>query len=152
MPLRRTSADLGAPREVHELQHKVRVQRRRYGCCVFAVTLMTVLVVMPLCIFALSVFLATLLWAVECYGHTDTDMEMDVCSFYDWFLYATGNLVGLSSPLTEVKPVTGLVAAELFDLVVASWSLALKGTVIGVIGGLTITNSSGRTQPGSSLS
>ena len=70
--------------------------------------------------------------------------------------YVLGNLVGVG--LTEINPKSGNVAAELFDVLIATWSLTLTGairrrtshgmhgltcrpvwrpgTVIGIIGGL----------------
>jgi len=61
--------------------------------------------------------------------------ERPICSYYEWIKYVVGNLVGVG--LTSIQPVSGNPPAELFDLLIATWSLTLTGTVIGIIGGLT---------------
>ena len=57
-----------------------------------------------------------------------------MCTTYNWFKYVTGNLVGVG--LTDVQPMSGHVVAEMFDLLVAVWSLTLNGLVIAIVGSL----------------
>ena len=76
--------------------------------------------------------------------------ERPICSYYEWcalaakarqqhnphllltsprsvrrVLYVLGNLVGVG--LTSIQPVSGSPPAELFDLLIATWSLTLTG-------------------------
>ena len=118
-------------------------------CCFFAVI---IFLCIPSAIFGLSAGFAAILWGVEC---TDDKIVVKVeaieamsgvaqsislqCSYYDWFLYVTGNLVGLGNPLTQVSPTSGNAFAEIIDLLIAVWSLSVAGTVIGIIGGLAAT-------------
>ena len=55
-------------------------------------------------------------------------------SFYDGFLYVISNMTQLANPLTEVMPDT--VPGQIFDIIIALWSLAVAGTVIGVVASL----------------
>lgn len=65
------------------------------------------------------------------------DGPSDSCFFYNWFLYVVGNLAALGNPLTNVGPRSGSRMVELLDLLIATWSLAVSGTVIGIAAGLT---------------
>ena len=130
-------------------------------CCVpCCMTACFVLVLIPLLVFLLSLVFAAVMWSVECedlhflgnesiaipwssyaynYGDTAID-DRPACDLYQWFLYVCGNLVGLGNPLTNVGPKSGNHMAEILDLMVAVWSLAITGTVIGMIGGLAAMN------------
>jgi len=57
-------------------------------------------------------------------------------SFYDGFLYVVSNMTQLANPLTEVMPES--VPGQIFDIIVALWSLAVAGTVIGVVASLSV--------------
>lgn len=126
------------------------------GCCC---NMCIVLVLIPCLIFALSAIFASILWFIECSeamadeaasnatssrllrggggGFNPFDnSELSVCSWYEWFLYVCGNLAGLGNPLTNVGPQSGHFVAEMVDLVVCMWALAIIGTVVGLIGGL----------------
>jgi len=61
------------------------------------------------------------------------------CRSSQWILYILGNLVGLATPLTNNTPSSGHIIAELLDILVSTWSLAVAGTVIGIVGALTFT-------------
>ena len=107
------------------------------------------LIILPLVVYALSALFASMLWSIECADATDAVAAGDedtlpasfdhMCSFYEWFKYVAGNLVGVS--LSDVGPDSGNVGAEIVDLVVSTWSLVLTGMVVGLIGGLSVINS-----------
>eukprot|EP00227_Mantoniella_beaufortii_P014699 CAMPEP_0197582352 /NCGR_PEP_ID=MMETSP1326-20131121/5588_1 /TAXON_ID=1155430 /ORGANISM="Genus nov. species nov., Strain RCC2288" /LENGTH=186 /DNA_ID=CAMNT_0043146415 /DNA_START=72 /DNA_END=629 /DNA_ORIENTATION=- len=52
------------------------------------------------------------------------------------FYYVTSMLCGLPNPLTDFSPETD--RGKIVDIVIAIWSLALAGTIIGVVGGMTV--------------
>lgn len=56
-----------------------------------------------------------------------------------WVLYILGNLVGLGTPLTSNSPGSGQFLAEIIDVLISTWSLAVAGTVVGMVGALTFT-------------
>ena len=117
--------------------------RRRCGI-ILAPCLCTtfiVFVLVPLVVFLFSAAFGAVLYALECPPAIGTADEELLCSVYDWFLYVTGNLVGLGNPLTNVTPVSGHVLAEMVDLMISTWSLAITGTVVGLIGGLAALRS-----------
>jgi hypothetical protein len=58
-----------------------------------------------------------------------------MCSYYEWFLYVNGNLIGIQ--LTLVAPIAGHGALLLLDLLISTWSLSLAGIAIGLVGGLS---------------
>ena len=75
---------------------------------------------------------------------------------YEGFLYVIGNLVGLGTPLTDVTVTDTChghgenethtdeaschnVFGELFDLVVALWSLSIAAAIIGLVGAMSFT-------------
>ena len=90
-------------------------------------------VFVPALLFGVSLFMAIIMWRVEC----DEDPEVPgACSYYNWFLYLLGNLVGLGTPLTDISPSSGSYSAEIIDLLISTWSLSIAGTLYGVIGGL----------------
>ena len=96
----------------------------------------------PVAVFTISAFFAIILWALEC-GEVETPAEKEcdwhspdcICSYYQWWIYIIGNLVGVG--LTNVAPAAGHVFAELVDLLIATWSITVAGLVIGLVGGFT---------------
>ncbi|KAL3915455.1 MAG: hypothetical protein SGPRY_007213 [Prymnesium sp.] len=59
---------------------------------------------------------------------------------YDGFLYVMGNIVGLSTPLTQVTVEGHHVMSELFDLLVALWAVSIGASAIGFVGCLSLTS------------
>jgi len=100
----------------------------------------------PIVVFALGAVFATPLWLIECDEVQDgveddaTATKDEMCSFYEWWKYILGNLVGLGSPLTPVGPESGHMFAEVVDLLIAIWSLSVAGLVIGLLGSLAWVN------------
>ena len=64
--------------------------------------------------------------------------EVEGWKVKDGFYYIISMLCGLPTPLTEVDPDTD--EGKLVDVIVALWALALAGTIIGVVGGLSVIN------------
>lgn len=62
--------------------------------------------------------------------------EAEGWSNMNGFYYVTSMLCGLPTPLTDVTPASD--EGKFVDIVIAVWSWALIGTVIGIIGGLSI--------------
>ena len=56
----------------------------------------------------------------------------------DGFYYVTSMLCGLPEPLTDVQPDS--TEGKIMDIIIAIWSLAVAGTVIGVVGGMSLIN------------
>jgi hypothetical protein len=54
----------------------------------------------------------------------------------DGFYYVTSMLCGLPEPLTLVEPQN--TAGKIMDIIISIWSLAVAGTVIGVVAGMSI--------------
>lgn len=52
------------------------------------------------------------------------------------FKYICGNLSGLGNPLTSYSPVSGHWFSEMFDLLIATWSMAFAGMVYGFVGAM----------------
>ena len=114
---------------------------RRGGCCggggargrtaevlkEVGVFLVFCFVVVPVVVMVLACFFGGILAAAEGW------------SFYDGFLYVISNMTQLANPLTEVMPDT--VPGQIFDIIVALWSLAVAGTVIGVVASLSVVGS-----------
>ena len=50
-----------------------------------------------------------------------------MCSFYEWWLYIIGNLVGVS--VADVDVASEHVVAAALDLLISVWSLTLAGMV-----------------------
>ena len=102
------------------------------------------IVFVPIAVFAICAFFALPLWALECaevtaeYGPSPEDVEASApgfCSWYEWWKYIVGNLVGVGG-LTSVGPESGHVAAEVIDLLISVWSLTIAGLVIGIVGNM----------------
>jgi hypothetical protein len=113
-------------------------QMHKRSCGLFCAFFFFGLIGVPLGIFGFAALFGWILYAIECdaakeeYGAGN---EPDgICSYYEWFLYIVGNLVGLGNPLTDVGPQSGHVFAQILDLVVAVWSLTLAALVIGLVG------------------
>ena len=51
------------------------------------------------------------------------------------FYYVTSMLCGLPTPLTDVQPDT--TGGKIMDIIIAIWSLAVAGTIIGVVAGMS---------------
>ena len=102
------------------------------------------IIVVPVAVFTISAFFALILWGLECSEAVDkscTWEESDcICSYYQWWIYIVGNLVGVS--ITDVGPEAGHVLAELIDLLIAVWSLTVAGLVIGLVGSTGTSTSS----------
>ena len=64
--------------------------------------------------------------------------EVEGWKVKEGFYYIISMLCGLPTPLTEVDPDTD--EGKLVDVIVALWALALAGTIIGVVGGLSVIN------------
>ena len=58
-----------------------------------------------------------------------------MCSYFEWFLYICGNLLGVQ--LTLVAPIAGHALPEILDLLISTWSLSLTGLAVGLVGGLS---------------
>ena len=121
----------------------------------FAIFFWVVIFLIPILVFSLSSVFAFLLWVIECAEQNaesdgaeegeatsgtaerrlSEDDAVDLCSYYEWFKYIVGNLVGVG--LSDVEDgMSGHVLAEIIDLIVSTWSLALTGGVVGLVGGL----------------
>ena len=81
------------------------------------------LIVVPTAVFGISAVFAGILYALECAEATGDDKTCDwhesdcICSYYQWWIYIIGNLVGVG--ITDVGPEAGHVVAELVDLLIA---------------------------------
>mmetsp|Transcript_14506 Transcript_14506/g.39437 ORF Transcript_14506/g.39437 Transcript_14506/m.39437 type:complete len:277 (+) Transcript_14506:33-863(+) len=103
----------------------------RCACCgPFGAFLVVAVILLPLLIFLVSSIFAVPLWAIEC------EDDPALCSYYEWFKYICGNLVGLGNPLTNYAPDSGHWLAELLDLLIAAWSMGFAGLVYGLVGAM----------------
>ena len=100
------------------------------------------MILIPLAVFAVSSFFAVILWEIECdaYKHyVAADMasgeDPNMCSYYEWWLYIVGNLVGVSVASVTVTSEHPLLAV--LDLLISVWSLAVAGLVVGLLGSLS---------------
>ena len=115
----------------------------RTGCCApFMTFFVFAMILIPLAVFAVSSFFAVILWEIECeaYKHyVAADMasgeDPNMCSFYEWWLYIVGNLVGVSVASVTVTSEHPLLAV--LDLLISVWSLAVAGLVVGLLGSLS---------------
>ena len=83
-----------------------------------------VFVIVPIIVLAVAFIFGLILAEVEGWG------------IIDGFYYITSMLCGLPNPLTDVEPDT--TGGKIVDIVIAIWALALAGTIIGVVGGMSI--------------
>ena len=65
--------------------------------------------------------------------------EVEGWSIKDGFYYIISMLCGLPNPLTEVTPEND--EGKIVDIVIALWALSLAGTIIGIVGGMSVINS-----------
>ena len=62
--------------------------------------------------------------------------EVEGWPIVDGFYYVTSMLCGLPAPLTDVEPDS--MGGKIMDIIIAIWSLAVAGTVIGVVAGMSL--------------
>ena len=107
------------------------------SCFTFSTVFVSGVVLVPIAMFLICAFFAAILWVLECTDVNEPfgadDVPQGVCSFYEWWKYIVGNLVGVSG-LTTIGPRSGHVFAEIVDLFIAVWSLTVCGLVFGMIG------------------
>jgi len=94
---------------------------RQFGSFMFFV-----IVVVPVLVIAVSFFFGLILAEVEGW------------KVMDGFYYVTSMLCGLPAPLTDAEPDS--TEGKILDIIIAIWSLAVAGTVIGVVGGMSFIN------------
>jgi len=85
-----------------------------------------VIVVVPVLVITVSFFFGLILAEVEGW------------KVMDGFYYVTSMLCGLPAPLTDAEPDS--TEGKILDIIIAIWSLAVAGTVIGVVGGMSFIN------------
>jgi hypothetical protein len=112
-------------------------------CAPFFTFVVFGLVFVPIAVFAISAFFGVILWAIECDEYKlEVGEELangsDVCSFYEWWLYITGNLVGVSIATVTVS--SNHAVAAILDLLISVWSLTVAGLVVGLVGSFTWVN------------
>ena len=117
--------------------------RQRPGCCApFMTFFLFAFILIPLAVFTVSAFFAAILWEIECdaYMHyvaadIASGEDPNMCSYYEWWLYIVGNLVGVSVANVTVNSDHPLLA--ILDLLISVWSLAVAGLVVGLLGSLS---------------
>ena len=92
----------------------------------FASFMFFVIVVVPVLVIAVSFFFGLILAEVEGW------------KVMDGFYYVTSMLCGLPAPLTDAEPDS--TEGKIMDIIIAIWALAVAGTVIGVVGGMSFIN------------
>ena len=100
------------------------------------------IILIPLAVFTVAAFFAVLLWWIECDAYMlDVAADMasgegsDMCSFYEWWLYIIGNLVGVS--VADVTVESNHAFSAILDLLISVWSLAVAGLVVGLLASLS---------------
>jgi len=88
--------------------------------------LVFVIIVVPVLVLIVSLFFGLILAEVEGWP------------IMDGFYYVTSMLCGLPAPLTDAEPDS--TEGKILDIIIAIWSLAVAGTVIGVVGGMSFIN------------
>ena len=83
-----------------------------------------VFIVVPVIVLAISFIFGLILAEVEGWD------------IMDGFYYITSMLCGLPNPLTDVEPDT--TEGKIVDIIIAIWALALAGTIIGIVGGMSV--------------
>lgn len=83
-----------------------------------------VFIVVPVIVLAISFIFGLILAEVEGWD------------IVDGFYYITSMLCGLPNPLTDVEPDT--TEGKIVDIIIAIWALALAGTIIGIVGGMSV--------------
>ena len=96
------------------------------------------IILIPLAVFTVAAFFAVLLWWIECDAYMlDVAADLasgegsDMCSFYEWWLYIVGNLVGVSVAVVTVE--SNHAFSAILDLLISVWSLAVAGLVVGLL-------------------
>ena len=96
---------------------------KKRSCGLFCAFFVFGMLIVPILVFMVGALFAAILYGVECPWarelNDDDDLSEGICSFYQWWLYIVGNLVGLGNPLTDVGPISGHALAEIIDLLVA---------------------------------
>jgi len=113
------------------------------GCCApFMTFFVFAIILIPLTVFAVAAFFAVLLWWIECDAYMlDVAADLasgegsDMCSFYEWWLYIVGNLVGVS--VADVTVESNHAFSAILDLLISVWSLAVAGLVVGLLASLS---------------
>jgi len=100
------------------------------------------MILIPLAVFTVAAFFAIILWWIECEAYmldVAADMasgeSIDMCSYYEWWLYIVGNLVGVS--VADVTVESNHPFSAILDLLISVWSLAVAGLVVGLLGSLS---------------
>ena len=100
------------------------------------------IILIPLAVFSVAAFFAALLWWIECEAYMlDVAADMasgessKMCSYYEWWLYIIGNLVGVS--VADVTVESKHPFSAVLDLLTSVWSLAVAGLVVGLLGSLS---------------
>ena len=103
---------------------------------------MFAILLIPLAVFTVAEFFAASLLSIECDAYM-LDVAADIasgegsnmCSFYEWWLYIIGNLVGVS--VANVTVESRHPFSAILDLLISVWSLAVAGLVVGILGSLS---------------
>jgi hypothetical protein len=100
------------------------------------------IILIPFAVFSVAAFFAALLWWIECEAYMlDVAADMasgessKMCSYYEWWLYIIGNLVGVS--VADVTVESKHPFSAVLDLLTSVWSLAVAGLVVGLLGSLS---------------
>ena len=64
--------------------------------------------------------------------------EVEGWKIKDGFYYIISMLCGLPNPLTDVTPDSD--EGKIVDIIIALWALSLAGTIIGIVGGMSVIN------------
>jgi polyhydroxyalkanoate synthesis regulator phasin len=118
-------------------------RQRCPGCCApFMTFFVFAILVIPLAVFTVAAFFAVLLWWIECDAYMlDVAADLasgegsDMCSYYEWWLYIVGNLVGVS--VADVTVESNHAFSAILDLLISVWSLAVAGLVVGLLASLS---------------
>ena len=100
------------------------------------------MILIPLAVFTVAAFFAVILWCIECDAYMlDVAADLasgegsDMCSYYEWWLYIVGNLVGVS--VADVTVESNHAFSAILDLLISVWSLAVAGLVVGLLASLS---------------
>ena len=100
------------------------------------------IIIIPLAVFTVAAFFAVILWWIECDAYMlDVAADIasgegsDMCSYYEWWLYIVGNLVGVSVATVTVE--SNHAFSAILDLLISVWSLAVAGLVVGLLASLS---------------
>jgi hypothetical protein len=100
------------------------------------------IILIPSAVFTVAAFFAAALWSIECDAYMlDVAADLasgessDMCSYYEWWLYIIGNLVGVS--VADVTVESNHPFSAILDLLISVWSLSVAGLVVGLLGSLS---------------